>query len=290
LAVELHIHSYYSSDSLVSPAEIVARARSAGLSSIAITDHDTVRSLPEAVSAASSAGERAIEVVPAVELSGSWPHTGEPIHIVGLLIDPACRELVSFMARARGIDRRNFEAVIAALVERGLKTSVDDVRRSFAEEHPGVPWDEPRYSYLYRYLVREGASKDERSARRILQRVIASLYQVIEAYLPCAEAIAAAKAAGGIAVLAHPGSYSFAQTGAKKALKEMISDGLGGLEALHRAHSIEDRARFAALARQMGLLISGGSDSHDPANDPVFGTLGVPDAVLDEMKRRLGRA
>jgi len=288
LPVDLHIHSWHSSDSLARPSKIVERALELGISALAITDHDTTAGLEEACTAARSAAERGdgeVEIVPAAEISATFRPTGEAVHLVALFIDPCDGALVDLMDRARAAELTNFHLVLEGLAERGLEISEGSVIDSFEARHPGVPWGESRYFYLYHYLVDSGAATNESSARSILQKVIAGKHSCIEAYPMLFETIAAIRSAGGVAVLAHPAHYSFTGDALRKVLRKLVSKGLGGLEALHRAHSIEDRAAFATLARSLGLVITGGSDSHDPINDPVFGRLGVPDAVLEEIRR-----
>ena len=196
MSIDLHIHSWHSSDSLVPPGEIVRAALKLRLSAISITDHDTTASLPEAQAAAAEAGG-AIEIVPGVELSSAYKPTGEALHVLGFFVDPECRDLVTFMARSRVIERKNFHRVVEGLAERGLEISEEIVRDSFAGDNPGVPWNEPRYSYLYHYLVKAGAVSDGPSARRALQRIIASKHSEIEPYVSYHEAISAVRCAGG---------------------------------------------------------------------------------------------
>jgi len=292
LPVDLHVHSWHSSDSFVPPPVIVERAIEFGLSAVALTDHDTAAGLGEARGAARAASERGageLEIVPAAELSVTYRPTGEAVHLLALFIDPEDCRLADYMASAREVEVRNFRLVIEGLTERGQEISEAHVAESFGEDHPGVPWDEPRYCYLYPYLVKTGAASNEPSARSILQRVIAGKHAQLEAYPMWPEAIAAVKSAGGVAVLAHPAHYSFSGKAFERTLRKMAAGGLGGLEAMHRTHSIEDRAGFATMARSLGLAITGGSDSHDAVNDPVFGRLGVPDAVLEDIRRRSGR-
>ncbi len=292
MSVDFHLHSWYSSDSLASPSDIVRRAAEEGLTAIAITDHDSMRGLDEARAAAEECvaqGLPAVDIVPGVELTAVYGPTREAIHLIALFADPANKALASVMARSRRIERENFHHVVDSIAERGVDIDEESVIAAFGEDYPGILWDEPRYFYLYRYLRKIGVTQDDRTARRFLQKVIAGLHACLEQNLHHEEVLSAAKQAGALAILAHPAAYSFGGEDCRKVLTRLTRTGLGGVEALHRSHSLEDRARFAALARQLDLVISGGSDSHDPVNDPVFGRIGVPDGVLAEIKRRVGQ-
>lgn len=256
LYADLHTHTL-ASDGTQSPSENVRLAAAAGLNAVAITDHDTVAGVEEAL----EAGLRYdITVVPGVEIS--TVAGGADIHVLGYFIDYKNRKLLDRLAELRKVrDRRN-EMMLERLNELGLHISMDDVLASLkaskkAEETIGRP-------HIADALVRKG--------------YVASMAEAFDRYLgkdgaayvnpPRIEpktAIQWITEAGGIPVLAHPGLYD-----QDELIDVLVKHGLKGLEVYHSDHTPEQEAHYLAVAEANGLIVTAGSDFHGERNGVVF--------------------
>lgn len=243
---DLHCHSTVS-DGLEPPAALVGRALAAGLSVLALTDHDAVHGLPELEESARGTG---LVTVAGVELSTR--REGEDVHLLGLFVDPREPELVARLAGMREARDRRGEAMVGRLLALGIRLDLGELRRTVGDGAFGRP-------HVARALVKRGAAASEKEA---FDRF---LTPGKPGYVPkprwgLSEAIAAVRRAGGLAVLAHPVWY-----GDKEAIRALSAEpGLDGLETVHPDHDIGAQLRLAALAAEKGLLVSGGSDYHGP--------------------------
>ncbi len=266
--VDLHLHST-ASDGTGSPESVVAAAVEAGLGALALTDHDTVEGIPPALEAAEAAG---IELVAGVELSA---YEGpEEIHVLGLHLQQL-DEMSAALAVFRDSRRERAMGIVRLLNEQGVRITFDDVIAVARGAAIGRP-------HVARAMVENGWAMDIRDA---FDRYLGAGKP---AYLDkrrvgIAEAIALVHRCGGIAILAHPGS-----TGDLATVARLSRDGLDGVEVLHPSHTAEDRARLLALVRHLGLVPSGGSDSHGGGDGSrVVGAMKVPGAWLDEQRARV---
>lgn len=269
--IDLHTHTN-ASDGRCTPAELVARASSAGLQVLSVTDHDTVAGCPEAAAASAAAG---VEFVSGIEITAVRDE--EDVHTLGYFIDIESLELSSFLIvqRMRRIDRlremidrlRRFDIVLDA--EAILKPAFDD--RSKAA---GRPW-------IARALLAAGhvTSMSEAFDRW--------LGQGRPAFVPRAAAgpedvVARIHAAGGIASIAHPGLL-----GHDDWLPGLVEAGLDAIEAYHSEHDSHATARYLALARALGLAVSGGSDYHaEQAHGAVtLGSVCLPRDAYESLAR-----
>lgn len=273
--VDLHAHST-ASDGTLSPTDAVLAAQAAGLVAFALTDHDTLAGIAEARVAADACGLR---LIPGVELS---VHRGsDELHLLGLHIrdvDALQERLEAF----RGFRRSRAEQMVTRLNAAGLALTFDAV----LGEADGAAIGRP---HVARAMVAGGFVKDVREA---FDRWLAAgrPAYVDKERLDVAEGIAMIHEAGGIAVLAHPGS-----DGRRETIEPLAAVGLDGVEVRHPSHSREDELRLAALAAHFGLVISGGSDWHGAMNGGrVLGAMQIPlawletqDARVAERRRRL---
>jgi predicted metal-dependent phosphoesterase TrpH len=266
--VDLHAHST-ASDGTKSPAALVSAAKAAGLSAIALTDHDTMAGLPEAVAAGEAVGVR---VVPGVELSAT--DDDREVHLLALHIQRATAlddALRSFR------ERRHARAmqIVAKLNELGVSISFDDVLARAGGAAIGRP-------HLAKVLIDGGWARDSRDAFDRYLGAGRPAY-VPKHRLSVADAIALAHSAGAIAVLAHPGP-----DGRREVIERFVELGLDGVEVRHPGHTAEDMNRLAALATFFNLARSGGSDWHGASEGPrTLGVMRVPGAWLDEQDARV---
>jgi len=246
--IDLHAHST-ASDGTESPADLVAAATAAGLTMVAITDHDTTAGWSEAVEAAI---HRGIALVRGIEISCSRGHRS--IHLLAYLPDPDNPRLAIELARARDSRVNRMDRMIARMAEDGIAITVDEVRAQLA---PGATLGRP---HLADALVVNGVVSDRDEAFRDLLHDGSKYY--VGHYAPDpAEAIRLVRAAGGVPVLAHPFAIRTA-TMSDTMVEELTAAGLAGLEAHHRDHTPTDVERAIRLAQRHDLVVTGSSDYH----------------------------
>lgn len=243
---DLQSHSTYS-DGTLPPAEVVKRAQAAGVQLFALTDHDTVDGVEEALSAAGD-----MRLIPAVELS-SVHGTYEDLHILGYGLDHTDERLRATLADFRQDRIRRILAMADNLRELGF--TINPAR--LQHEAPGRP-------HLAAALLEDNdlqLSKNEVFARYL---VPGTPTYVGRSRPTVEQAIEVIHAAGGLAVWAHP--YWDVQE-ADAALREFAGYGLDGVEAFYITHDEAQTRQLHALARELGLITTGSADFHGPAHD-----------------------
>lgn len=265
--IDLHLHST-ASDGILAPAEVVAAARAVGLSTIALTDHDTVAGVEEAVRAGKSLGVR---VIRGVELSAHEEASGKEVHVLGLhlsQLDPLERELTEL----RGKRTERARLIVEKLNQIGVAIDLDSVLREAAGGAVGRP-------HIARALIASGAVADQREA---FDRFLGNGRP---AFIPKArfliqDAIRIIHDAGGLAIWAHP-----AHTARRERVEQLAALGLDGLEVRHPSHSPEVSAGLEALCDFLGLVPSGGSDWHGPVGERTLGGQLIPREWLERQER-----
>jgi 3',5'-nucleoside bisphosphate phosphatase len=265
--VDLHAHST-ASDGSRAPADVMHAAHRAGLSAIALTDHDTVAGIPEAAAAAATLG---IRLVPGIELSAV--EGDAETHILGLHLSDT-RELESTLVGLREMRRARAERMVARLNDLGVRISFAAVLEQAAGGAIGRP-------HVARAMIAEGWAVDFRDA---FDRYLGGgrPAYVAKERLAVAEAIALIHRAGGLAVLAHPASG-----GTRERVESFAREGIDGVEVRHPSHSGEDIARLGALVEHFSLVPSGGSDWHGASDGPR--TLGMMRVPAEWLARQDGR-
>lgn len=268
--VDLHTHST-ASDGSRAPADVVRAARDAGLAAIALTDHDTVAGMPDAMAAGRELGVR---VVAGVELS-AVEGTAET-HVLGLHLADL-DGLETKLAALREMRVTRAQRIVERLATLGVHISLEEVLVHAGGGAVGRP-------HIARTLVSNGWATDLRDAfDRYLGNGRAAF--VPKDQLPLADAIAMIHHAGGLAVLAHP-----AHGGTRARIESLAALGLDGVEVRHPSHSSEDSARLGALVEHFGLVPSGGSDWHGAADGMrVLGMMRVPGQWLERQDERVAR-
>lgn len=249
---DLHLHSHHS-DGLLPPAALMRLAAARGVGTAALTDHDTTAGCAEAAEACAAAGLR---FVPGVEVSAGW--NGLSLHVLGLGVDAASPALATHLAEVRAL-RHGRLAEIGERLERraGLPG-----RELVAGVCAGTAV--PTRLHLARALVALGHARDEAEAfAKWLGRGTPG--HVPMEWPAVDRAIAALRAAGGIAVLAHPHRYGASGGALRRLVAAFREAGGRGLEVSMAGMSPRDRDRLATLARGHAMLASTGSDFHDPA-------------------------
>jgi hypothetical protein len=252
ICYDLHSHSL-ASDGSLTPAALVQAARDAGVDVLALTDHDTTDGLEEAGRQADTAGLR---LIPGVEISVSWRSI--TVHVLGLHIDPFDDALQAGLAdlrvfrdwRAGEIGRRLERAGI-----RGAYAGACDLSRGRIVSR----------THFAHFLVDQGHA---RSVREVFKRFLVhgKPGYVAGQWASLETALDWIRAAGGLAVIAHPARYPLSGSKLRQLLGEFRELGGAGLEVVSGSHTRDDINVMAGYARTMDLLASCGSDYHGPEN------------------------
>ena len=251
LNYDLHCHSSVS-DGVLTPAELVQRAAEKGVDVLALTDHDDVGGLADAERAAQATG---IGFVSGVEISVSW--SGVTLHVVGLNIDAENPQLQAGLAGIQQGRRERAERIAGELARHGIAGALEGALRHAAN---------PRLigrTHFARFLVEAGVCKDVRTVfKKYLVR--GKPGYVTHEWALLENTIAWIRAAGGQAVLAHPGRYDLKGKATRRLLAEFRELGGEGVEVVTGSHTPDQHALFAELANLYGLVASRGSDFHAP--------------------------
>ena len=257
--IDLHIHST-ASDGTLTPEQIVARARELGMRAIALADHDTIDGIAPARAAAEGTE---LLVLPCVEISTDWENT--EIHVLGFFLDYGNAELREKLALIREAREGRADKIVARLQELGMNVSYEAVLARSDGGSVGRP-------HVAAELVAKGYVRTQNEAfdKYLGRDKPAYIPRYKLSYL---EAIAIIEHCGGLPVLSHPALVRNDHTVAA------MVPALGGLEAYHSAHSASQGRKYARIARENGLLITGGTDSHGPQGSlPVeIGSVKIPE-------------
>lgn len=276
--VDLHVHST-TSDGLLTPRDLVRHAVEVGLKAMALTDHDTVAGIPEALAAGREFG---IEVIPGVEISAEFEKGA--CHILGYFVDPADAPLAELLALAReGRDVRN-RVILQRLNELGFAITTDDVATrvtdgSLTRAHFAAvmmakgyvkSWDEAFDKYL-------GHGKPAFVQRR---------------HVMPEEAIRRIHGAGGLAGLAHPRQLSRTSVETDRWIEDFAKAGLDAVETVSPDHTPNYARRYRASAQRLGLLETGGTDWHGRPDGTIHlgvgtGSTAIHYVLVEKMKERL---
>ena len=272
---DLQSHSTCS-DGALPPRAVVAAAADAGVELLALTDHDTVDGVDEALQAGAARGLR---VVPAVELS-ALDDDREDLHVLGYLVDHRAPLLLETLTELRA--------------DRAARA----VRMAQALRACGLALELPRRDSIGRPHLAQAAFDHPSNRMRLESEEIVNASQLLEAYLipgapayrrrtkpTVAEAIALVHEAGGVAVWAHPFWDVDAREAVREAIDRFAALGLDGVEAFYPTHDAEQAGLIAAHCAERGLLTTGSADFHGPEH-PIFNRFRAFD--LYGLEPRLG--
>ena len=276
--IDLHVHTT-ASDGTASPAEAVKLAKAAGLSAIAITDHDTVSGYAEAAEAGKVLG---VEVIPGIEISTKY---GRAVHILGYYIDPDSDKLapvLEWVVRDRDERNRKMAELMAA---DGLPVSYEEMHRRF-----GAVIGRPHFAEV---LVELGLAKDVRDAfDRYVEK--GQKYYLPRNFLSIERSVEIIREAGGIPVLAHPFQYKLDDAGLRELIEHCMESGLKGIECRYSGYSTEQSKYLSRLAEEYGLIKTGGSDFHGENKKHISigtgtGALEGPYQYLEKLREAAGK-
>ncbi|MBL0224968.1 MAG: PHP domain-containing protein [Geobacteraceae bacterium] len=277
--IDLHIHSNCS-DGAFSPTELVRRASTEGLVTVAIADHDSVAGIAEGIRAGLTCG---IEVLPAVELSVQF-RSWQDVHLLGYGMDWSD---AGFLDKLNGFrerrERRNveiLERVNNMLAEDGHEAVALSEVLAFARDALGRP-------HIARALLERGyVSNIEDAFRRYLVPC-----NVPKCYWPMQDAIQEIRRLGGVAVLAHPTTISNDRQELRDVVTELAESGLDGVEAFNNLAQQDEMEFLRRLADELGLLVTGGSDYHGIEEGLQMGRgrggIRFSDTLLAPLRKRL---
>ncbi len=270
--IDLHTHST-ASDGRCGPRELVARAAAAGVTTLALTDHDTVAGCAEAADACAGSGLR---FVPGIEITAVLANAD--VHVLGYFIETRSSALLRFLSEQRRRRLHRVREMVGRLGRYGIMLDAEAILQPGLDDAglaAGRPW-------IARALVDGGfvASTDEAFDRWLARGRPAFVPRM--GPVP-AETFVRIHEAGGIASLAHPGL-----TGIDEWIPEFVDAGLDAIEAYHSRHDADTAARYVRLASDLHVLVTGGSDFHgDPSHGPrAPGDVVLPAADFDRLVAR----
>lgn len=273
--VDLHVHSN-ASDGTLTPTEVVQLAIQKNLAAIALSDHDTVKGVEEAIQIAKGSD---LEVIPATELSCYYKNA--EIHVLGLYVDYKNADFLSELERLEEArKKRNFD-MIALFQREGIDITLEDLLA-------GNPSSVITRAHFARVLVEKGICKDKKAAFDHYVGVGCPYYLPKPQVTPEVSIPLIVKA-GGIPILAHPMLYKFGYQEIEEMIQYLIPLGLKGIEAYHSSNNISQSDKLRSLALKYHLVVSGGSDFHG-ANKPDIelgtgrGGLKITETILDCIK------
>jgi len=268
-SADLHMHSTFS-DGGWTPEKLVKSGCRVGLAAIALTDHDSVDGLRQAVS---FGAENGLEVIAGVEISAF--DDGVDLHILGYGFDPEHEELRAVLLRSQNARRTRAARMVERLAELGAPLRLDDVLAKAEEGVVGRP-------HVAQALLDAGHVRSVREAFEIYLGD-GKPACVDKIRIPARDAISLLHRAGGIAVAAHPGTYggvSYAET--------LLQDEIDGVEVLHSLHDSLSVHQLEDFARANDLVMTGGSDFHGPRMGfAEIGSVKIPYGWVERLRERV---
>jgi hypothetical protein len=271
---DLHLHTRFS-DGTLAPRELIQHAARLGFSAIAITDHDTLDGIPDALAASKELG---VEVIPGVEITSRYE--AQELHMLAYLFgdswhDPNLRTVLRHAARVR---EERVEQFVSKLNGLGIGLKIEDVRACSESGTVG------RMHVAMALLKRGFVTSTDEAFTRFLKR---GKPAYVERYrMDTAETIGHITRAGGVAVIAHPGLNSLDDR-----LGEMVSQGMAGFEVWHPRHTPSQIDRYLRMAEQLAVCATGGSDCHGSGREGMLlGRIKLPYERVEALKQRAKHA
>ncbi|MFQ5952336.1 MAG: PHP domain-containing protein [Candidatus Omnitrophota bacterium] len=264
--VDLHVHTIYS-DGTFTPEEVVRKAVEMDLKAIAITDHDCIDGILPTLEAAEGTG---LEIIPGIEISAAKGDI--EIHILGYFIDWQSPPFTEFLRKMQANRIERMRRIIELLGEKGMKIDADKVLGSISTGAIGR-------LHLARVMYEEGLVDQVKDAF--------DLYigdgkpcHVRHKRLDYDKAISLIREAGGVPVLAHPGTM-----GEDEFIPDYIKAGLRGIEVYHSDHETPANNKYLKIAEDNGLIVTGGSDCHGMKKGRVLiGNIKIDYSVVEELR------
>lgn len=272
--IDLHTHSL-KSDGSMTPTEVVEEAKRAGLAAIALSDHDTVDGVREAVEAGLRLG---VEVIPAIEFSVK---SKTETHILGYFIDIENPDLIQTLKEVVDLRIERNHVTCQRLNEPGFDITLEEVRALAPNNFVGrAHFARVMMDKGYISSVKEGFDKYMSVGKyAYCEKQRLSARDAIELITKC----------GGISFLAHPHLTKLPDDELKDFIKELKSYGLCGIEGYYTDYTPEMQEKYQSMAKELGLMISGGTDFHAKMKPHIsigtgLGNMKIPYSVIENIK------
>lgn len=275
--IDLHTHSL-KSDGSMTPAEVVREAKKAGLAAIALSDHDTVDGLPEAIAEGEKIG---VEVIPAIEFS---VQSKTETHILGYFIDYNNPDLKQMLREVVDLRIERNHVTTQRLNELGFDITLEEVRALAPNNFVGR-------AHFARVLMDKGYTESVKEGFDKYMSV--GKYAYCEKQrLTARDAVELIAKCGGISFLAHPHLTKLPDDELKAFLVELKGYGLCGLEGYYTDYTSEMQQKYQSMAKELGLMISGGTDFHAAMKPHIsigtgLGNMKISYSVLEKMKEKI---
>jgi predicted metal-dependent phosphoesterase TrpH len=267
MPADLHVHTNFS-DGTESPEDVVKEAKKAGITEIAITDHDVVEGIDRAVAKGEELG---VEVIPGIEFTTEVLDT--EVHILGYYIDHRDHSLLKTIKKIQKSREERIFKICEKLKELGIPLEAKKVFEIAGHRAAGRP-------HVARALIQEGYVKNFREAFGKYIDFHGPAYVSHYKLLP-EDAIKLVIAAKGIAVYAHP-----AVSNCDQIIPDLITAGLAGIEVYYPGHTEEQTKHYLNLAKKYALLVTGGSDYHGrrSGREIGIGYVSIADDLMEKIK------
>jgi hypothetical protein len=255
MLIDLHSHSYYS-DGVLSPAALVRLAHETNCDAFALTDHDTIDGLEEAMVESENIG---LNLIPGVEISAMWSNM--TVHIVGLGIDPESETLKKGLQKHKELRSHRATRMARGLSGAGIKGALE---KTLAIASGGMI----TRTHFAQMLIQEGVCKDMKTVfrRYLTGKKPGGVGVEWDSY---GEVIGWIHAAGGVAVIAHPLRYRMTNTKARRMMESLKEAGCEGVEVVTATSTEDEITLTSKWANELDLLSSSGSDYHGWPNQRI---------------------
>lgn len=274
--IDLHVHSN-ASDGSFTPSEVVHLAHKAGLHHFALTDHDTVDGVAEAIQA--SEAYPTLTVIPGIELSCYYDN--REIHIVGLYVNYKDSLFLQELKNLKDMREKRNQDMVQKFVDAGISLTIDELKH-------GNPKSVITRAHFARVLVERGLCQSKNEAFDKYLGIGCPFYLPKPKVTP-EQVLKIIQNAGGTAILAHPYSYKFSKSELKTLLdRHLIDLGLSGMECYYSTYDQGQIQELRSIAYERNLLVSGGSDFHGVVKPDISigigrGNLNIPEKLLDQI-------
>ncbi len=275
MKIDLHVHST-ASDGKFSPKELIDMAIARKMKAIAITDHDSIDCLKEAIEYSKG---KEIEFVPGIEFSANPKGLAKEIHIVGLFINYSHEAIKILIAAQEDSRLKSIKKMIEKLNELGYKITYEEAQKEAGREKFGRPVIASLLLKKYKFKDRKEVFDELLGAEKgkaFFMYKSSSIKEIIDSI----------QVSGGIAILAHP---AYLRENAEVVIDEFVKFGGDGLEVDCSYEGLEEEAqslreKFKKIANEKNLIVSGGTDFHDLKNSPNIGSFGVTVQEFEKIK------
>jgi len=273
--IDLHTHSN-KSDGSMTPSELVRYAKEKGLAAIALTDHDNIDGVREAMEEGKRVG---IEVVPGIELSAK---SETETHILGYFIDIENKEFLEALEEIKRVRIKRNEDTERKLHENGFNVSFDEAKEFAGTGIVGR-------AHFAKVMVKKGYAESVKDA---FDRYLSNgkpCYSNLQG-ISATECVKLIKSAGGVAFVAHLHLIRKSDEDLLEFLKELKAAGLCGIEGYYSEYTPEMQEKYQSMAKELGFIVSGGTDFHAAMKPHIeigkgLGNLKIPYSVLEGIKR-----